>query len=305
MRIVVFGGAGFLGSHVADALTEAGHNVVIFDIRESPYILPGQTMIVGDILDNESVESAIMGCDVVYNFAGIADIDECVWRPVDTVKYNILGNIVVLDAARKAGVKRFIFASSVYVYSEAGSIYRTSKQACESFIENYRNIYSVPYTILRYGSLYGERGDERNSIYRLIKEALLYGRIIYHGTGDEVREYIHVKDAAKLSVQALEPEFENQHVILTGNLSMKYRDLLEMIGEMLGNKIEIIYKERKSAAHYKITPYSFNPKLGRKLVNNPHIDMGQGLLSCMAEIYETIHKEKYEKMGLLLENNSG
>jgi UDP-glucose 4-epimerase len=305
MRIVVFGGSGFLGSHVADALTEAGHDVVIFDIRKSPYLLPGQTMIVGDILNLDSVESAVKDCDVIYNFAGIADIDECVCRPVDTVKYNILGNIVVLDAARKASVKRFVFASSVYVYSEAGSIYRTSKQSCESFVENYRNIYGVPYTILRYGSLYGERGDERNSIYRLIKEALLHERIVYHGTGDEVREYIHVKDAAKLSVQALEPEFENQHVILTGNASMRYRDLLEMISEMLGNKIEIIYKDRKNAAHYKITPYSFNPRLGRKLVNNPHIDMGQGLLSCMAEIYETIHKEKYENMGLLLENNGG
>jgi len=304
MRIIVFGGSGFLGSHVAEALIKAGHEVIIFDVKESPYLLPGQTMIVGDILDPESVEKAVQGCDVVYNFAGIADIDECVHRPVDTVKYNILGNAIVLEAARKAEVRRFIFASSVYVYSETGSFYRASKQACESFIENYLNLHGLPYTILRYGSLYGERGDERNSIYRLINQAMSTGRIVYHGTGEEKREYIHVKDAAALSVDVLNSYYENQYVILTGNTSMKYRDLLEMIKEMLGNNIEIIYKPKKTNEHYKITPYSFNPKLGRKLVNNPHIDMGQGLLNCMAEIYQSIHKEKYEEMGLLL-NNAG
>jgi len=241
MRIIVFGGSGFLGSHVADALTFAGHDVVIFDIRESPYLLPEQTMLVGDILDAVSVEKAVQGCDVVYNFAGIADIDECVCRPIDTVKYNILGNVMVLEAARKANVQRFIFASSVYVYSEAGSMYRASKQACELYIENYWHLHGLPYTILRYGSLYGERGDERNSIYRLIKQVLSTGKIVYHGDGEETREYIHVKDAAVLSVEALKPAFKNQHVILTGNTSMKYRDLLEMVKEMLGNKVEIIY----------------------------------------------------------------
>jgi len=300
MRIIVFGGSGFLGSHVADALTFAGHDVVIFDIRESPYLLPEQTMLVGDILDAESVEKAVRGCDAVYNFAGIADIDECVSRPIDTVKYNILGNVIVLEAARKANVQRFVFASSVYVYSEAGSMYRSSKQACELYIENYWHLHGLSYTILRYGSLYGERGDERNSIYRLIKQALSTGKILYHGDGEETREYIHVKDAAVLSVEALKPAFKNQHVILTGNTSMKYRDLLEMVKEMLGNKVEIIYQPKKSETHYKITPYSFNPKLGRKLINNPHIDMGQGLLNCITEVYETIHKEKYEEMGLLL-----
>jgi len=77
---------------------------------------------------------------------------------------------------------------------------------------------------------------------------------------------------------------------------------LEMIKEILGNKIdiEILPSERK--AHYKITPYNFSPTLGRKLINNPHIDMGQGLLQCMTEIYEKIHNDKKEEMGFLIEN---
>jgi UDP-glucose 4-epimerase len=298
MKIIVFGGSGFLGSHVADALSEAGHEVTVFDIRNSPFLRDDQKMIVGDILDEKGVESAIAGHEAVYHLAGIADIDECTKRPVDTVRYNVLGTAVILEASRKNKVNRFVFAGSVYVYSESGSFYRSSKQACELFIENYHRLYGLPYTILRYGSLYGERSDERNSIYRLLKEALANGKVVYHGTGSELREYIHVRDAALSSVTILRPEFENQHIILTGNQAMRYSDLLEMIKEMMGNKIEIVYKPKKSDTHYNVTPYNFNPKLGRKLVNNPHIDMGQGLLSCIHEIYHGLHKDRHEEMGI-------
>lgn len=303
MKVVVFGGSGFLGSHVADALTEYGHDVLIFDKTYSPYLQDGQEMVIGDILNSDFVEEVVQRCDVIYNLAGIADIDECVYRPLETVKYNVLGNTIILDAARKAEVKRFVFASSVYVYSEYGSFYRSSKQACESFIENYNLIYGVPYTILRYGSLYGERADERNGIYRLIKNALATGKISHFGNGEEVREYIHVKDAAYLSVDVLEKEYENQHVVLTGTQVMKFKDLLGMIKEMLNNQVEIEYLANESSTHYKITPYSFNPKVGRKLAKNPYIDMGQGLLNCIAEIYEEVHKEKREEMGLMIERN--
>lgn len=305
MKVIVFGGSGFLGSHVADALSESGHEVTIFDIRRSPFLREDQKMIVGDILDEKTVEEAVSGQDVVYHLAGIADIDECAQRPVDTAKYNVLGTVIILEAARKAHVKRFIFAGSVYVYSESGSFYRSSKQACELFIENYHRLYGLPYTILRYGSLYGERADERNSIYRIIKEALTTNEIHYHGTGDELREYIHVWDAALSSVEVLSPEFENQHIILTGNQAIRYKDLLEMVREMLGGEVEVVYHSKKSDTHYNVTPYNFNPKLGRKLVNNPHIDMGQGLLSCMHDIYAGIHREQHEEVGLWVPNANG
>jgi UDP-glucose 4-epimerase len=304
VKIVIFGGSGFLGSHVADALSDAGHEVTIFDIRKSPYLRPDQTMVVGDILDDRLVTEVVSQQQVVYHLAGIADIDECVYRPVDTVKYNILGTVQLLEACRKSKIERFVFASSVYVYSDSGYFYRTSKQACEAFIENYWELYGLKYTILRYGSLYGERSDDRNSIYRLIKQAITEGKITYKGTGDELREYIHVRDAAQSSVKILAPEFENQNIILTGNQAIRYRELLEMIREMLGNRIEIEIVPTDRKAHYKITPYNFSPKLGKKLVNNPHIDMGQGLLACMAEIYEKVYNKKDDKFGMFIERSS-
>lgn len=305
MKALVTGGSGFLGSHVADALSEAGHEVTVLDVKPSPYLRDSQGMAVGDIMDRDFIDDAIGKSDVVYHFAGIADIDECMHRPLDTVKYNILGTAQILESCRAHEIKRFVFASSVYVYSRSGFFYRTSKQSCESLIEDYHHLYGLRYTILRYGSLYGERSDERNSIYGLIKQALSEGKITYRGTGNELREYIHVRDAALSSARILDPEFENQYVILTGNQSLKYRDLLDMIREILGNDIEIDIKPSKRKAHYRITPYNFSPKLGRKLTCNPHIDMGQGLLSCMAEIYRELHEEKSEAMGLFVDRDGG
>ena len=111
-RILVTGGSGFLGSHVADALSKSGFNVTILDTRPSPYLRNDQEMAIGDILDLPYLENLLLKFDYVYHFAGIADIDECATRPVDTVKFNVLGTVNLLEASRKAHIKRFIFGSS-------------------------------------------------------------------------------------------------------------------------------------------------------------------------------------------------
>ncbi|CAN2040218.1 NAD-dependent epimerase [Candidatus Magnetomoraceae bacterium gMMP-15] len=296
MKVVVFGGSGFLGSHVADALSDSGYKVTVFDIKSSPYLRQDQSMVIGDILAMDMVEQIVKEHDIVYHFAGIADITGCAKNPVDTVKYNILGTANILEACRNADIQRFMFASSAYVYSTYGYFYRTSKQACESLIEDYHNLYGLKYTCLRYGSLYGDRADERNSIYKILKQAIAKGKIVFHGVGDEIREFIHVQDAAQSSVKALKQEFENQCLMLTGTQVMRYSELLEMIKEMLHMEVSVEIVPSQNKAHYKITPYNFSPKLGKKLVTNPHIDMGQGLLLCMANIYEEIHGEKMDSM---------
>jgi len=284
MKTIVFGGSGFLGSHVADALSDAGHEVSLFDLQASPYLREDQTMILGDILDLEGVERAISGHDYVYNFAGLADIDDAKNRPLKTAQLNVMGNINILEASKNLGIKRFVFASSAYVFSKSGGFYRASKQASEKFIEAYQERYGLDFTILRYGSLYGRRADERNNIYRLVKGAMQSGKIAYKGTGEELREYIHVHDAAKLSVQVLQEEYANRHIILTGVEKMRVKDLMYMIKEMMDGKVELEFLEDRASAHYKITPYSFTPTVGHKLVATDHVDIGQGLLDTMSEI---------------------
>src|SRR3989338_8334281 len=198
-RVVVVGGSGFLGSHVADVLTAQNYAVTLFDQKKSPYVQKDQEMIVGNILDRDRVESLLNGVDIVYNFSGISDIEEAKQNPLLTIETNILGNSILLEACRKQNVGHLLFASTVYVYSNVGSFYRTTKRACELLMEDYQKAYGINFTIMRYGSLYGPRCSQNNWIYKILRQAIEEGKIVRQGNGEELREYIHVADAARIS----------------------------------------------------------------------------------------------------------
>lgn len=284
MRVCVIGGSGFLGSHVADQLSAGGHEVVIYDRKPSPWLQDGQAMQVGDLLAIDLLQEAVKGCDAVYNFAALADLNDALDKPVETVKVNVLGNVNVLEACRLQGVKRFVYASTVYVYSREGGFYRCSKQASEHYVEEYQKVYGLDFTILRYGSLYGPRADESNGLYRIVKQALETGVLRYEGSPDSLREYIHVEDAARASVEALNEDFRNQSVVLTGQEPMRVLDLLEMLAEILGLKNPVEFIPGEHTGHYVRTPYAYQPKLGYKYAPPMHVELGQGLLQLIDSV---------------------
>lgn len=278
MKILVTGGSGFLGSHVADALSEAGHDVTVFDLKPSPYLQDGQKMFIGDVTDADSVNEAVKGCDVIYHLAALADINEAINKPRDTMSVNFMGTVNMLEAAREHGIKRFVFSSSIYVYSDQGSFYRTSKQACEHLIQDYHDRYGLTYTILRYGSLYGPRADSSNAVFKMVTSAFKTGKIEYGGNGHEVREYIHIRDAALMSADAMHDEYEGAILHLTGRERMTTGDMLEMLKEIFNSKVEISLGKDTLTGHYMQTPYNYTPRLGRKMTRNTYIDIGLGLL---------------------------
>jgi UDP-glucose 4-epimerase len=181
-------------------------------------------------------------------------------------------------------VQRFVYASTVYVYSREGGFYRCSKQSSEHYVEEYQRVFGLNYTILRYGSLYGPRADHSNGLYRIVKNALDTGVLHYQGSRDSLREYIHVEDAALASVAALGEDFQNQSIILTGQEPMRVQDMLEMLAEILGltNAIEFVSGEH--LCHYVRTPYAYQPKFGRKYIPSMHVDLGQGLLEMIDNV---------------------
>lgn len=285
--VLVTGGAGFLGSHIADELSRREFAVTILDRQLSPWLRGDQKMMIGDILDVEDVERAVRGAEYVFHLAGLSDLNAARTQPQATARLNIEGTINLLEASRRAGVRRFVFASTVYVYSRVGGFYRCSKQACEAYIEEFGQSFGLGYTILRYGSLYGPRSDERNGVYRLLRQATQGEAIHHHGTPDDTREYIHVEDAARLSVDALDDRFHNEHLVLTGQHPMRIRDLFTMFSEILGRSVDVSYEETPEGlpnGHYSVTPYSFQPRVGRKLTTNLSVDMGQGILQILEEI---------------------
>ncbi len=287
-KVVVIGGAGFMGSHTADILSERGFKVTIFDNKVSSWLRADQEMIVGDILDRDSVNAVVSGAKYLYHFAGSADIDEAKERPFNTVNLNIMGTTVALEAAVKSGVERFIYASTMYVYSPYGSFYRASKQAAEIIIETYQESFNLDFTFLRYGSLYGPRSQDWNGLRRYVSQVIQEGKLDYRGTGKERREYIHVRDAARLSVDILDEIHKNKAITVTGHQVLNSEELIDLIFEITGIDKNVVFSQDNfSQDHYVMTPYRYTPKQAKKLMPDEFIDLGQGVL----EIIEDIHGE--------------
>ena len=284
-KVLVVGGSGFLGSHVADELTEKGYEVTIFDQKKSTWINDNQKFIESDLLDREHVIKSLEGFNFVIHFAGIADIGESKQKPLETIETNIIGTANLLEGCRKNKIEKFIFASSVYVFSKYGSFYGKSKQACELLIEEYQNEFNLDYIHVRYGSLYGPRAQEWNGLKKYISEIIKNKQIDFSGNGEEKREYIHVKDAAIMTASLLESDEKNIAVNITGHQVVSTLDLFKLIFEVLQLEEKInLSKESNVVSHYKISPYSFQPKESKKLVPKKFIDIGQGVLEIIKEI---------------------
>jgi len=286
-KVVITGGSGFLGSHLADCLSDQGYEVVIFDIESSPWLRQDQNMVIGDILDYGLISSVIKDAKYVYHLASVAEISQAATNPRKAIEQNIIGSTNVIEACIKAKVCRILLASTVYVYSNKGSFYRVAKQAVESMLEAYHEEFELEFTILRYGSLYGPRAQKWNGLKQFVSQAIKTGKIVYPGTGDERREYIHVKDAAKLSFDALAPEFANRCLTLTGTQVLFVKEVLHMIQEIAGDNIEIEYSPQGMVYdlfHYSLTPYRYTPRRGKKIVSSTFIDLGQGILDMIEEV---------------------
>ena len=280
-----------MGSHIVDALENKGHSVSIFDTHPSVYSSKKVKTIIGDITDAKAVLEAAAGQDVIYHYSGISGIEDCKKNPRMAFTVNTLGTLNILEACVKCTTKRLVFASSAYVFSKYGYIYRSSKLACENLIHDYSKIFDLKYTIIRYGSLYGRRADQRNSIYKLLRSALQDKKIVYKGSGKELREYIHAIDAADISVEILSDYYENKDIIITGNEKFNYNDILEIVKEIIGEDITIVMQEKEDNCHYTLTPYSFHPQIGIKVTRTEFIDFGQGILDCLEEISDQMNNE--------------
>jgi UDP-glucose 4-epimerase len=242
-------------------------------------------MVVGDVGDSDLLKEYISSADVVYHMAAIADIAEASVDPVHTMQQNIMGSVNVIDSCARHSV-RLMYGSTVYVYSKHGAFYRVSKQAVENIIETYADEMGLDYTILRYGSLYGPRSQQWNGLNRIVTEMVGNERIVFGGTGDERREYIHVKDAARMSVDVLSEKYIRKAVMLTGTQVLTSTELLSMIREVLQKDIDIKFDASSSSHnHYTMTPYQYIPKSAVKIISEECVDIGQGILELIDAVY--------------------
>ncbi len=273
MNILITGGSGFIGSHVVDKLIEARHKVRILDLKK-PH-REDVEFLKGNITLKEDIQKGLTDMEIVYHIAAFSNIDLVKASPLTTIEHNILGTAYLLDECRRQGIRRFILASSVYVYNERGHLYTTSKLASEMICKNYNTLYSLPYTILRYGTAYGPRSRDADVISIFVKKALNGEKLIVHGSGEQKRNFIYVEDLAWGNLAALKEVAKNQTYVLAGTQAVTIRELATMVKMIFGNRINI---ECNSAREDDYSGEIFDISKAREDLGwEPKVDFEEGI----------------------------
>lgn len=285
-RIIIVGGAGFVGLNIAKFFLKKNYNVTIIDKKKIHLNFKNLQYINCDIESIEKIERVIEKDDIIFYFADIADINEAKLKPMLTIRQNILNLSTFLDSIKHKKIKRFIYGSSLYVYSSCGSIYRATKQSAEILIETFSDLYNLNFTFVRFGSLYGKGSQSWNGMNKFISQVINKGYIEYSGNGKEVREYINIEDAARMSAEiAMDKKFNNKAVCLSAQQSITIDQLFTLIFEIFGKKKKIKYLNKKNLDdHYGFTPYRYHPKPSTKIISNSMKDLGEGILETISEI---------------------
>src|SRR5579884_972420 len=254
-KVVVTGGSGFIGSHVVDALVEAGHQVTVIDHRVRPHRFDVSFEDV-DLMDLSSVLAATTGAEHRFHLGAVSNVNYAHKYPVYSVALNVMGTTHVLEAARINGIQRVYLASTVWVYNGApdgkpadetvpfylegaGHIYTSTKMAAEMICHNYHQLYKVPFTILRYGIPYGPRMREELLIPIFIKKALKGQPLTISGNGEQYRNFVYVRDMADAHVLAMKETAANQTYNLEGTRKVTVLEVAEGIKKILGDDVKL------------------------------------------------------------------
>lgn len=248
MKVLVTGGSGFIGSHVVDALIEAGHEPRIFDVIASPWHDDVDTFI-GDLTDAEAVKMAARGCDAIAHLGAIADVNHVAADPAYAERVNSGGTATVLEAARAENVARVVYASTIWVYDnvEADTVdedtplglprhaYTAQKIAGEMYCTSYAELYGVDYTILRFGIPYGPRARPAAVIPQFFKNALAGRPLTIAGGGQQSRRFTYVGDIARGVAASLAPDARNRVYNLSSDETVTILQLATTVSEIVGD----------------------------------------------------------------------
>ena len=285
-KILIFGSSGFLGSHLVKALIKY-NEVIQFDANPPNEDLKKYKYIQGSILDKSIVSKAMKNIDIVYHFAAMTDIDIVNKDPAQAIEINVAGTSNILDCCIENKIRRVIFSSSVYVYSKYGGVYKSTKQACELLIKDYNQMHGLNFTILQLGSVYGPNAKLTNLISRFIYEGLTKREINHFGTGNEIRQYIYVKDVIEVATSLINEVYKNKKIIIIGNESVTIDKLIDKIRILIDPEIKKYFKVNKYKIHYKTTPFDLDTKNALKFNLTSYTKLKFGL----KETLDSINKE--------------
>ena len=250
MKVLVTGGAGFIGSHVVDALGAQGHESRVLDLVPSPWHDGGVETVIADLQDAAAVREAVDGCDAVLHLAAMADVYQVVEEPARTDAVNVRGTFNLLEAAREANVQRFAYASTIWVYGNAPGpqphdedtplvlpphLYTATKLAGEMYCRAYDQLYGVPATILRFGIPYGPRARAAAVIPSFVARARAGQPLTIAGDGSATRQFVYVEDLAAGVVAALAPTGAGRIYNLVGEELVSVRQIADTVRELVAD----------------------------------------------------------------------
>jgi UDP-glucose 4-epimerase len=297
---LVTGGAGFIGSSIAEALLSAGDAVRILDDfssgrRENLQTLPGRyELIEGTIVDPETVTRAMQGVEVVFHEAAIPSVFRSVQEPQPTMLAGVQGTTVVLDAARRAGVRRLVFAASSSAYGETPTLpkvetmephplspYAVSKLTGEQLLRTFSGLYGLETVSLRYFNIFGPRQDPKSEyaavVPKFVTAALRKERPIVFGDGEQTRDFCFIENAVRANLLAAttSAKLRGQVVNIACGERTSLNKLLEYIRELTGVHLEADHRPSRPG---DVRDSLADVTAARELIGfEPRVDVREGL----------------------------
>lgn len=286
MKIIVTGGAGFIGSHIVDALIEEGHEVVVVDnltTGDKHNINPKAVFYQVDIM-HESFDIIVEqeAPEVIFHEAALVYVQQSIENPAADANVNIIGTLNVLNSSRRHNVRKLIFASSCAVYGDVGpeavneehpkspiSFYGASKLSAETYIKLFSDIFGLDYTILRYGNVYGPRQKHygEGGVVPIFIENMRNGiSSNIFGDGNQTRDFVFVADVAKANLFAVNKGSKQILNIGTG-AATTINDLYDCTKQIIGSNMAASYKPERTGdvRHIALDTIKAQKELGWKV----------------------------------------
>ncbi len=297
MKILLTGGAGFIGSHVADELIAKGNRVVIIDNLSTGFeynINPESKFIKADITDFKKIEEIFAEelPEIVYHFAAQIDVRKSVSDPLFDARTNIMGTLNLIKISNDIKVKKFIFSSTGgAIYGDTDvrptpenhpewplSPYGIAKLATDKFLNYYGEVFGLKYVSLRYGNVYGPRQNphgEAGVVAIFLNKMLNGGQPVINGDGNQTRDYVYVKDVVKANILSLENMDKIGIYNVGTSIELSVNDLFKEINKNFDNKYKEVHGPAK-LGEQKTSCLSYE-KIKKDMNFIPETDFGEGI----------------------------
>lgn len=296
MKVLVTGGAGFIGAHLVRELLRRKVEVVVLDnfSTGSRANLPAEVEIIErDVCDESAANEIVSGkFDAAVHLAGQTTVNESIKNPKVDARINILGTLNLLEAARRSGtLERIIFASTAAVYGNCAelpivesqptnplSFYAFSKIAAENYLQLYQKLFGLNYIVLRFANVYGEYQGDRSEggVIGIFAKRLVRGEVLtIYGDGEQTRDFIHAQDVAFGIYRALSTPNCNEIFNISSQTEISLNELVATLGEVSGKNISVV-REPARVGDIKNSMLS-NVRAIEKLAWRPAIKLVEGL----------------------------